>query len=1034
MSFSKKDIRKWLTDPTVFSVGQEEPHAHFIHYDNREDAIGLGFEQSPYYLSLNGLWKFQYSDSPNERPQEFYHTDYNDQHWDEIEVPSNWELMGYGVPIYVNDRYPFPANPPLIPEEDNPVGSYRKEFRIPDNWKGRRVFLTVDAIKSGAYFWLNGTLLGYNQGSKTPVEFDITPYLNNGDNVLAIEVYRYSDGSYLECQDFWRLSGIERDIYVWSAPSLAIKDYLFTTSFSQDYTKAVIDLVVDIRSGDMDEGLDYRLRLELIDHRGEVCHIKEELISDNRIALSLTLDHPILWTAETPHLYKAIISIHDKDNKLIDITSHNLGLREVEISNGLLKVNGKAITLKGVNRHEHDACHGHLITEESMIEDIRLMKSANINAVRSSHYPNDRRWYDLCDRYGLYVIDEANIEAHGMGARFQKPYDESRHTSALIQYRDAHIHRVKKMYERSKNHACIIIWSIGNEAGNGDNMVAAYNWLKEKEKTRPVQYEQAGEDDNTDIVCPMYPKIERLQEYVSKPQSRPFIMCEYAHAMGNSVGNLQDYWDVIKAHPQLQGGFIWDWVDQGISSEVNHPLQKYRPKEKCWLYGGDYGGDDIPSDGNFCINGLVLPDRKPSPAYYEVAYVYQSIEVIADKLEEKVFKICNEYDFISLYNFILEWSIMEDGCKIEGDSIDRLDVKAGESVSITIPWSFDRDRTKEYFINFSFKTKRAHKLILANQVLARKQFLLYESNDYMSQLATGISDDLNYEEREDSITIRGHDFVASISKENGRLQSYISKGKELITQGAKPNFWRFPTDNDRGNQMPERLNCWKEASLNESNCIVSVTRQDDGVVNVVSQYRLEPIGGLYILTHTFNKKGEVRINGRIKSEKKNLPELPRFGFNLKIPKVLNHVIWYGRGPHENYSDRYRSAFVGRYKSIVEALNHSYIRPQESGNRRETRWLQLMDDNNAGWEIRAKTLFSFSASQYDLHDLYGAEEVNYEKHTFDLKERNYITVNIDLGQMGVGGDDSWGAHTHDRYKLFYKDYEFEIVLIPINKDR
>jgi len=721
LSNSIKNKSTWWEDPTVFNVGQLEPHAHFIPFQDVDSLIANKWANSSYYQSLNGLWKFHCSANPAKRPNNFFQHDFDTNGWDEIPVPSNWELQGYGIPIYVNDRYPFPKNLPKVPHDDNPVGSYKKYFTVPKSWDGRDIFIQFGAVKSAAYFWLNGEFLGYNQGSKTPVEFNITPFLKAGENSISVEVYRYSDGSYLECQDFWRLSGIERDVFLWSAPKVGIRDFFVITNLINEYKDGIFSVEVEMNQSF--EGTYFMDCLLLNDEREEVFKSSKRMDDAQyklgSISFFKKIKNPKKWTAETPNLYQLVLILKDEKGAIVETVGCKVGFRKVEIQNGLLLVNGKAITLKGVNRHEHDEVNGHVITEKSMLLDIQLMKQYNINAVRSSHYPNDRRWYELCDEYGLYVIDEANIEAHGMGAIFQKPFDEAAHTSALPSFKSAHLNRVKRMLERAKNHPSIITWSIGNEAGNGHNMKAAYAWAKERDNTRPVQYEQAGDNGNTDIICPMYPKIETIEAYAKRKTNRPLVMCEYAHAMGNSVGNLQEYWDVIERYSNLQGGFIWDWVDQGILAQTEKGVSY-------WKYGGDFGGDDIPSDGNFCINGLLFPDRTPHPAIVEVKKVYQNVEVKAIDVARGIFQIKNKFDFISLENVRLEWAILENGAGIGKGTIENLNIEAQQTELIQIPFSFERKIGVAYFINFNFYTKKEKTLVPKGHEIAKAQILIQE--------------------------------------------------------------------------------------------------------------------------------------------------------------------------------------------------------------------------------------------------------------------------------------------------------------------
>jgi beta-galactosidase len=1027
-----EDKSTWWENPEIFQVGQLYPRTHFIPFKNKQQACENRWDQSPYYISLNGKWKFRYSDNPTLRPKYFYTKDYDTSEWDSIQVPANWELQGYGVPIYVNDRYPFKKNPPFVPHDDNPVGSYSRQFTIPPEWNGRKVFIEFGAVRSASFYWLNGKFLGYNQGSKTPVQFDITDFVTEEENTICVEVYRYSDGSYLECQDFWRVSGIERDVFIWSTPMVRISDFSIKTLFnnnnnnnSNDYSNADVHIEISIDSDELIDDAICDIELILIDEHNNEClsHTEQLKLKNGETVdceFKIPFTNPTLWTAETPILYQAIFQLKI-DGNIIETVGHKIGFREIKIEDGLLKINGQAITLKGVNRHEHDEVNGRIITEQSMIEDIRLMKQNNINAVRCSHYPNHRRWYELCDQYGLYVVDEANIEAHGMGACFQAEFDEEKHTSALPPYKAAHIDRVKRMIERSKNHPCIIIWSIGNEAGNGENMKAAYQWAKERDPSRPVQYEQAGEDWNTDIVCPMYPKIEDIIKYGLTCFDRPLIMCEYAHAMGNSVGNLKEYWDVINTFKNLQGGFIWDWVDQGIVAYENENSES----GKYWKFGGDFGGEQIPSDGNFCINGLVFPDRTPHPALYEVKYVYQPIEIEVIDINTGQFIIYNNYDFIPTNHIDFYWEIIENGKIIIANKIEQLNIEAQENTKITIQYNFEKDSAKEYLINFYCRSNKDLELIPTGNEFAKQQFILQEGEfKIFNKLSIGT---LSIYDKENKLQILGKTFSVEFSRNTGLVSSYKLQDLELLSEGPKPNFWRAPIDNDLGNDMPTRLNAWKKASLTQT--LISLEyRKNNEEITVITKYNLADLDLEYDLLYTINGFGKIEVTGSLDTKNLSLPELPRFGFTLKLPDSFDQLSWYGRGPHENYIDRNRSAFISQYKSTVAEQYHSYIRPQENGNKTETKWMSLQNKDGIGWNFQGRPTFDFSTLHYSIEELDLGEKL---KHSNEIIKNNLVNVSIDLKQMGVGGDDSWGAHTHDQYKLLDKKYSFSFGLTPIN---
>lgn len=1026
-------------DPEIFNIGQIRPHANFIPYSKVEDLFSANSFQkskSEWVKSLNGKWKFNWVRKPEDRPKDFYEKDFDDSSWNEIDVPSNWEMKGYGTPIYVNDRYPFPKNPPHIPHDYNPVGSYKKSFAIPDDWGGREIFIQFGAVKSAAYFWLNGEFIGYNQDSKTPVEFNITNYLQEGINTISVEVYRWSDGSYLECQDFWRISGMEREVYLWTTPKISIRDFFVKTDLDKNYKNGSIQLDVDLNNVDLTKYTKgCLLECQLLDENKSILfkslqNVDFQLNTDIVISFLEEIKEPKKWTSETPNLYQLALILKDENGDILQIVGCKVGFRKIEIKNGQLHVNGKSITIKGVNRHEHDEVNGHVISEKDMLKDIKLLKQFNFNAVRASHYPNHSRWYELCDEYGLYVVDEANIEAHGMGSCFSKPFDQEAHTSALANWEGAHLDRVKRMLERTKNHACIIAWSLGNEAGNGNNMQVAYEWTKQRDDSRPVQYEQAGEAENTDIVCPMYPKIETLIEYAERTNDRPLIMCEYAHAMGNSVGNLQKYWDTIERFPNLQGGFIWDWQDQGILAKTNEGVQY-------WKYGGDFGGDDVPSDNNFCINGLLFPNREIHPSILEVKKVYQNIKVEAINLEKGLFRIHNLFDFISLKNVWLDCDFLEDGVSVMHSRIDDFDIPPKGSMDLDLEFYFPKGEIqREQFINLTFFTLEEEPMIPSGHEMAKFQFKLQDSNQLELRKEENLLP-LVLKDEQSVYSIRGTGLLVEFSKETGLLEKYIFNGEVLLVKGSRPDFWRAPIDNDLGNLMMLRLNGWKDASKKREVEDMVVTTISDQEILVKTIFNLSSVELKYELGYRIYSDGEIEVLGRFypfENSEKKLPELPRFGLTMELPLQFENAKWYGRGPHENYSDRKDSALVGLYNSTITEQYHPYIRPQENGNKIENRWLTMTNSKGVGLKIIGQPLFDFSAQKYTTEDFdIGGFEKPF-KHTYDLIPRDFITLHIDFGQMGIGGDDSWGAHTHDEFKLFPKPYSLRFLFQPIINKR
>ena len=1027
LKMTGKDVPDW-ENPAVFGRNKEPAHCTYVPYADKKTALENNPAQSPFYLSLNGTWKFSWVRKPADRPLDFCKSDYDVSQWNDIIVPSNWELQGFGVPIYTDVDYPFPANPPHIPHDYNPVGSYRRSFTVPDNWQERQVFLHFGGVKSAMYVWVNGMKVGYSQGSKTPAEFNITQYLRKGKNTLGVEVYRWSDGAYLEDQDYWKISGIERDVFLFSIPSVNIRDFFVLGELDEDYENGTLKVAVCVRNSLSETSDRYYVCLELFDAdekpvfkalvRKEIKFSKPE---EAEIRFEQFVKDPAKWTAETPNLYSLILSLEDNTGKAVEIVSSKVGFRKVEIREEQLLVNGVPVLIKGVNRHEHEPMTGRVVSEEYMIKDIRLMKRFNINAVRTSHYPNVPRWYELCDQYGLYVVDEANIESHGMG------YDPDRTLGNNPEWKAAHLDRTISMVERDKNHPSIIIWSLGNEAGDGVNFRATYDWIKKRDPSRPVQYEQAGTRSHTDIVCPMYRQIHHLKEYLRKGLSnRPLIMCEYAHAMGNSVGNLQDYWDFFDKHKQLQGGFIWDWVDQGL-------FKKNEEGEEFWAYGGDFGPPDTPSDKNFCINGLVFPDRKLHPHIWEVKKVYQYIKVKPVDLKTGKVEISNRYDFINLEMVDMSWTIFGDDKKIAQGKWPQLDIAPHKSKVITllVP-KIQPLRGVEYFLNLSFKTKDETSLIPKGHEVAWEQFKLpFYKPSAKTDTSNFAEVKLDYTNK--FIKIKGENFTVSVDKRTGEITSFVYEGTEFVRTGPVPNFWRAPTDNDFGCNMQERLKIWREAGTKRTVDKVAAKQVNDSEIQIDVAATLPAGGSKYCTTYRIFGSGDIVIKSSFEPGSTDLPEIPRFGMTMTLPVAFDSITWYGRGPHENYWDRKTGAAVGVYRMKVMDLYHPYIRPQENGNRTDVRWVALTNDKGAGLLAVGMPLLSISASHF-MNEDFDAGLRKQQRHAYHIKRRDLVTLNLDYKQMGVGGDTSWGdrARPHPEYTLPVKEYSYSLRLRPFTK--
>lgn len=1043
-----------LENPRITGVNNLAPHAWFIPFPDSKTFNSEAAKKSPLFLLLNGDWKFHWSKNPMERPVDFYKQEFDITAWKTIPVPSDWQMQGYDYPIYTNIQWPFRAdapltprdynvnevkeitgeeqaqqddsqtksfgNPPFIPKVYNPVGSYKHSFTVPAGWENKRIVLHFGGVNSAAYYWLNGTRLGYSEDSKTPVEFDVTKFLKDGENTLAVEVYRWCDGSYLEDQDFWRLSGIERDVYLYATPTVHMADYFVQTDLINNYADAILSVTVDLKNHipGLQSG-DCTVEMKITDKEnktvaGEKLKAPINLKESAQVTFTKEIPGPAKWTAETPNLYQLVLVLKDKSGKEIEVIGSKIGFREVEILNGQLCINGKPIYLKGVNRHEHDENTGHVISEEGMLKDIELLRQNNVNAVRTCHYPNDPRWYELCDEYGIYLIDEANIESHGMG------YDLKKTLGNNPDWLDAHIDRTIAMVERDKNHPSIIIWSLGNEAGNGSNFYATYDWIKQRDKTRPVQYERAEMDRNTDIVCPMYMPASQMENYAKKHSDRPLIQCEYAHAMGNSVGDFQDYWDIIERYPVLQGGFIWDWVDQGLA-EYDKNGKKY------WTYGGDYGPEGVPSDNNFCANGLVSPDRKPHPTLYEVKKVYQYIKFTSLDPAAGKFGISNGYVFTGLENFDFDYTIEENGIAVKTAKLSSIEAGPGNMQPLTVNLGeIVLKPDCEYFIIFRAYQKAAERMIPRGHLVAYEQFALPMGTRSPRMESTTLP--VNYTKGTGVTTITGQAFSIAFDS-LGWLSSYKTGNKEMMLSSLRPNFWRAPNDNDYGNNMQNRLKVWKFAADNMKLLELKIHQVSADVIEVSALYDLPTVRATWAAKYLVFGDGRIAVNNTFATSDKSGPEIPRIGMRMRINKEYDNMKYFGRGPWENYIDRNTSAMVSLYSGKVSEQSFLYVRPQENNYKTDVRWLSLTDESGRGIQVTGKPVFCTSALNNVLEDFDDGAKKD-QRHITDIVPGDYVEWCIDYKQMGVGGDNSWGARPLDKYLLFPGEYKYGFVISPV----
>ncbi|SEK76127.1 beta-galactosidase [Colwellia chukchiensis] len=1022
-------------DHQVFAINKQDPRASFFPFQSRDAALINDKQQSDNFLLLNGLWKFDWQRSPKNKPENFQANNFDDSNWQQIPVPGNWETEGFGYPIYLDERFPFTTTWPDAPKDYNPVGSYRKPFTLPSSWKNKQVFLHVGAAKSSLDVWLNGEKVGFSQGAKTPAEFDITPYLNDSENLLAFQIRRWTDASYLESQDMLRISGIERDVYLYATPKQRIFDFHAKPTLNNNYSQGKLALEVTLNNF-TDKRSTQKVAVQLLDPRNNMQVIldKETKVrvsaqGTSKVSLDGKIKQPALWSAETPNLYTLLISLKDRKGNIIETARHEIGFRHLAVVNSQLTINGKAITIRGVDRHETDPHHGHVVTRASMEQDIKLMKEFNINAVRASHYPNDPYWYELTDKYGMYVVDEANIESHPLAI------NEKTQLGNEMSWLPAHLDRTQRMFERDKNHPSIIIWSLGNEAGKGKIFEATYQWLKDNDNSRLVQYEPAGEEHYTDVFAPMYPSIERLVKYAESKPSRPGIMIEYAHAMGNSVGNLADYWQAIEKYDVLQGGFIWDWVDQSLEY-TNENGVKY------WAYGKDFH-PDLPSDGNFLNNGLMSADRQPHPHAFEVKKVYQAIRFSEANSSKGEFIVENRYDFIDLAMFDLQWRIEADGEVIAHGHQALPQVLPSEKANITIALpALPQADSKEYFITLSAVVRQPYGLLTSGHELAFEQFQLpvqlVAKKAPTSSVAMVIKQD-----NQQVLSFSNNSTTATFDKKSGWLSQYRHQDSDLLKSSLRANFWRAPTDNDLGNGMQKWAAIWQSAS--DKLALTSLTKQKTAQgYQVTSKYKVADFNGAYQVQYSVNDNGQVHVQSQLTiAPGQTLPNLPRFGMQLTMPGQFQQMAWFGRGPHESYADRKTSAKVSLYKSLVRDQIHHYVRPQENANKTDVRWMALKADNGLGLLVVGDQVLNTSAWPYKQSDIDFIAGKDGEESASGLVPvttargaevpmRDLVTVNIDHKQMGVGGDTSWGRLVHAQYTIPAQSYQYGFTLVPFNQ--
>ena len=1036
------NIPEW-DNVSIFKVNVEEPHITMMVYPDVGQAVTGNPVKSTWYLSLNGSWKFYCSENPASRPINFFKPDFDVSHWQTIRVPSNYQLFGFDIPIYTNVHYPFPVKadePPVVPKEKNSVGSYRTEFMVPEHWDNRQIFLHFEGVDSAFYVWVNGKKVGYNEDSRTDAEFNITRYVKPGNNMIAVEVYRFSDGAFLENQDMFHLSGIYRNVYLWSIPEQHIRDFEVSTDFDPGFRDATLKIKAEIinykrklNTGSID--------LDLLDSSGHpVIHRQNVELPDERtkvgVNFSISVPNVNKWSAETPYLYKMLLTLKDHKGNIIEIIPSDIGFRKVEIRNSQLFINGERVLLKGVNRHEHDPDTGHTISRESMIRDIKLMKQHNINAVRTSHYPNAPEWYALCDKYGLYVIDEANIETHFYGLN-----DKNRLTNDP-EWAPLYLDRFKRMLERDKNHPSVIIWSLGNELGDGPNASAVYNWSKKRDTSRPYHYEGNSRygATHTDISSWMYHTPKEAAKHAADRPEKPYMLVEYTHAMGNSNGALKEYWDFISSGSNTIGAFVWDWADQGIRQPVPEGYRESSGRDTFIAYGGWWENPSgVYNDGNFCMNGLVGADRDIHAGLRAIKYVYRYLHASAVDLKSGIIEIKNQHDFINARETTeCLWKVKAGGKTIANGKLPELDIEPHHSKTYTIPLPLIKPEPGvEYWLDLSFVVNKPLEWAEKGHETAWEQFALPISTP--KQKSSSGSEPLTITENIGQVNFSGPDFAMTFDKNAGLIIDYYYKGIRLLERGPHPDFWRAMTDNDTGSTrylslFPSKkpdlgFKIWREQGAGWINETSSIERIDKNSARITVRGKLPDIGAEYNVSYYVHGNGSVTVECSYSPKQETIPMMPRFGTELILSPGLENIIWYGRGPAPTYIDRDYER-IGVYESTVDKQWNEFPKPQENSNKVDVRWVVLTNKNGIGLLAQGDPSLNVSAYHYPKKEI---EEADY---SFKLIRHPQIYLNLDLKQMGVGGVDSWSENAIPlkKYRIDgNQPHTFRYRLIPIDKE-
>ena len=1022
-SINVQAIEDWR-NPQVFRINKEPAKSFYYSVSNPDAQFSDAPWQQQNYQLLNGDWKFNWVDSPEKRPVDFYKADFDDSQWGSFPVPANWEINGFGTPFY-HSHACFDNSLEFLDKAVtyNPVGSYRKSFEVPKTWQDQAIFIHFGAVKSAFYLWINGNKVGYSQDSKTDAAFDISPYVKQGENTLAVEVYRYSDGSYFECQDMWRMSGIERDVYLYSTPKTAIRDIHANTTLTNDYQDGVLEFSAKIDNRAQIKSGKLSVQVDVFKH-GQKPIISKKLTlkelapgKETEVSFKQVVSKPKLWSAELPNLYRLSVKLLQENESKTQYIGRHIGFRSTELKNGNILVNGQPVLFKGVNRHEHDPVNGHVISRKSMLEDVKLMKQFNINAVRMSHYPSDPYFYDLADKYGLYVMDEANLESHGLGASNQGgSYDPEKHIVTKPQWQAAYIDRISNMYQRSKNNPSVVMRSLGNESGDGDNLEASFDWLK-AQQSAPVVSEQAQLRRHTDAYGQMYAPLADIERYAAMQlDDRPVVLIEYEHAMGNSLGNFQEYWDAFEKYDALQGGFIWDWVDQTFAKTTSDG-------EFYWAYGGDLEPAGTPNSDSFCANGLVFADREPYPYLYEVKKVQQNLSFSDFDLQAETVKVTNKHFFKSLNGYRLRWSLLADGVVVKTGKNAALNVGPQQSqrVKVDLP---KLNLTSEYFLNIEVTGEDQTGLLATNHVVAQEQ--LHLANAYQSA-SVGSEHTLKVDSNSEAFTFSGPTFSMSINKRSGLISSLKNNELEYLKSPAHPEFWRAPVYNDmESRNYAKTFPVWQFAGRNIQLVSLAIESATANKAVVKGEYFLPDVESRFFNTWTIHANGQIDADVWFyAAPHKKFSELPRIGTLFQLDPQFSSIEYYGRGPHENYVDRKSSAFVGLYKTDVESLYVPYIRPSENGYRSDVRYVNFLNDKGQGIAFINQSKMGFGAQRYttDDYDASKKDQVDRNLHPYELQKTDRIFVNIDYMQRGVGGTDSWGAPPLSNYILPWLDYRY-----------